>query len=216
MQGAGRLSVERNRPAVYLRVRRGADDERRRDERKRPLRVGAAFRVNLATLPSDHLGGIAMNFAEMYEKRLDVRVAAVNKANKVANELYPVLRQFFEPLVGQTIRKADQSLLKRLEDKLAKMPNAAGLWVFYYTSTYSLAWTVKVCEWSEGYTTYHEVTVYVGKMKNGVLEAMCEPINRRTDYNAEEIRQKRRLYEAAKKAADEAKSDLGIFEEYDR
>lgn len=151
----------------------------------------------------------------MRTDRLIPKVAAVNKANAYALELYKKLVPIFEPLVGSMIEKKDGSLLAKVEKLLPEFKFTPQLHVYKHRSDYSLAWCVKTCEVVAGCATYHEVTVYIGDMSNGVLTKITPPAERRTDYTVEEIVKKREAYEKAKKIADDAKGELFPFGEYD-
>lgn len=149
--------------------------------------------------------------------RLAAKVKAVNRANGIAHELFPVLTAIFAPLVGKQIIKATGGLLAKYEKLLPEFPNTGYLRVYRHQSEYSLAWTVNTSEHDSINTVlYHEVTFYVGELRGGVLERLSpHPFVGRTDYTEHEIQEKRARYEAAKKAADEARSDLYPFGEYD-
>ena len=149
------------------------------------------------------------------DERLALKVQAVNAANAYANGLAPCLAEIFAPLVGQKVTKADGTLLAKVAKLLPKLPNTVALSVHRYESDYSLAFKVKACAWTEGANCYHETMVYVVDLRNGVLTGMCKQYMHRTDYTADEVRAKRAAYEAAKKAADDARSDLHPFGEYD-
>ncbi len=156
---------------------------------------------------------------------LTAEVNAVNLANGYANELLPLWRDFFVPLVGQKIVKADGSLLAKLESKLPKFPAVKGragqhehasVMTYRHRSDYSLAWTVKTCWPIPPHTcTYYERTLYIGDMGGDTLKAMTnhgEPW--RTDYTVEAAVAAIEAYEAAKKAADEARSACWPFEKF--
>jgi hypothetical protein len=150
----------------------------------------------------------------MDESELAAEVSAVNLGNAYANELYPLLRDFFTPLVGTKIVKADGSLLAKL--KLPEFPvnkgrpgqhKDADITTYKYSSDHSLAWVVKVCWPITQYDcTCYDLKVYIGEVRDGVLKevsARCKSEGR-TDYTVEEILGKVKAYEAAKKVADDA------------
>ncbi len=149
-------------------------------------------------------------------EKLTARVAAVNKANAYANELYVKLADYFRPLVGQKILKADGSLLAKIEKDLPEMASGNELHVYRHRSEYSLAWTVKTCEFMPPHgCMYHETTVYVADLKGQTLGELSRPFEARSDYTVEGIEKLREAYETAKKAADNARSALFPFGEYD-
>ena len=152
-------------------------------------------------------------------KALEAKVGAVNRANDAANRWGPVLRESVRPFVGAQVVKKAGGLLDKVKKALPTLPNDAWLQVYRHVSDYSLAWTFKSCVMI-GEThgcLYHEVTVYVGKLSHGVLtELESSEFKGRTDYTVDEVLQKRAAYESAKKAADDARSNLHPFGEYDR
>lgn len=129
---------------------------------------------------------------------------------------YQRLIPMFSPLVGQKILKADGSLLKKWQDALPTFEYSNELHVYRHTSNYSLAWTVKTCEFMPpGSCMYHETTVYIGELKGQTLEKLSRPFEARDDYTVEEIENKRAEFEAAKKAMEAARSKLYPFGEND-
>lgn len=160
----------------------------------------------------------------IHKTALEAKVAAVNNANRYALELYPQLRAIFEPFIGQKIEKADGGLLMKIAKLLPEFPCKPGLHVYKMSSDYSLVWVVKTCESQaingkhDNYHVahYHETSVYVGNMRHGVLTDFCKAPELRTDYTAAEVEAAREAYRKAKQAADDARSALFNFGEYDR
>ncbi len=62
---------------------------------------------------------------------------------------------------------------------------------------------------------YSEASAYIGELTGDTLIKLVDAPKLRTDYNAEEITQKREIYRAAQNIADDAKSALAPFDEYD-
>ena len=149
--------------------------------------------------------------------RLSPKVKAVNVANAYGIELYDKLAAVFTPLVGCKIEKADGTLLAKVAKLMPSLPHGVGLSVYRYTSNYSLMYVVKTCE-SDGYNgcMYHETSVYIGEMRDGVLVKLCNKPELRTDYTVAEVEANRKAYEVAKEAASQAESKLHPFGEYDR
>ena len=154
-------------------------------------------------------------------ERLAARVRAVNRANEFGRGLFVALTNIFEPLVGQKILKADGTLLEKFKKLLPPLPCTDGLHVYRHSSNYSLAWTVKTCEQIKDThnCVYHEVVVYVGDLRGQLLEKLVthqfDEKTYRTDYTADEVKAKRAAYDEAKRLADEARSALYPFGEYD-
>jgi hypothetical protein len=146
---------------------------------------------------------------------LTAKVAAVNRANEYATRLYTALAEKFAPLVGQKILKADGTLLAKYAGLVPTLPCSPDLHVYRHSSNYSLAWTVKTCEFMPpNGCMYHEVTIYIGYLQGATLEKMIStPFTGRTDFSVEEIIGKRAAYESAKRVADELRNDLYPFGE---
>lgn len=162
----------------------------------------------------------------IHPTQLAAKVAARNNAHAYALRLYPVLSDFFRGYVGCKILKADGTLLKKIADAIPAQPepgvSGVQLHVYRSTSSYSLAWTVKACETFPArygdcqIASYYEVTVYIGDMRGDVLTKISDPPTwLRTDYTVEEVEKARLAYAEAKKKADDARSALGDFGEYD-
>jgi hypothetical protein len=150
---------------------------------------------------------------------LDTRVRGVNAAHEYAASIVGVLRERFRPLVGQKVLKNDGTLMAKYVNLLPEMPDSRfhRLHVYKHTSDYSLAWMVKTCEVDNGHAYYYEVGVYVGDLTNGVLTKITEhPFTGRMDHTAAEVLEKRVAFEAARRAFEDARSELHPFGEYDR
>ncbi len=159
----------------------------------------------------------------MVDERLTARVNAVNRANDYANKLWPQLAEVFRPLVGKKIYKADGTLLEKYVKLLPEFEQGNSLHVYRNAyGEYSLSWVVKTCEtvqvvegdYSHAY--YHETSLYVGSVRDGVLIEIGEQPKFRTDYSAADIEAKRAAYKAAKDLADFTMGQLHPFGEYER
>ena len=110
---------------------------------------------------------------------LAAQVAAINRANAVAAELFPVLTEIFRPLVGEAVVTKPGPLTARVTKLLPVFPNTTELSVYRHSSDYSLAWTVSAREsypTGEGYSSSvrHECTFYIGDLDHQVLTKLCE------------------------------------------
>lgn len=154
--------------------------------------------------------------------RLRARVEARNLAAAEANRIRPLLREFFASYVGKKVLKADGSLLKSIDDAL----NAAGIFPVYsnrlhvYRSTsshYSLTWVAKSCVVIEGAVAYEEAAVYIATLSGADLSHMnADHGDEKCNYTVEEIQALRKDYEVKKRIADDAKSALYPFGEFDQ
>jgi len=158
------------------------------------------------------------------EKQLIARIEARNRAGEVANELFPKFLAIFKPLAGQKVCKVDGPFTKKVAEQLPPS-NYPDKWpkptVMYYRnrSDYTVSFTVKTCASdNDGSCAYEEVTVYICDLSNGVVQTdgrWYDPPNCRTDYNVDEVKRLRAVYEAKKAEADKARSDLHPFGEFD-
>lgn len=152
-----------------------------------------------------------------FKQELPLMVQAVNMANKEANALYSVLAGWFKQFVGMPILKADGTLLKRVKDGMPVFPAYSQSLHFYQRiSDYSLAWMICGRIWDSDRSAQHEVTVYIGKLKGTMLDAIEDEQKRREDYKLEEIVALLDAAAVAKKAYDEAKGKLYPFESFHR
>jgi len=149
------------------------------------------------------------------EDKLVARVRGVNAANAYGVQLYPLLREVFEPLVGVQVCKKDGGLLGRVSKLLPVFPNKREMRVYHSKGDYSLEFGVQTCESCGSTCVYYEVSVYVGRLTDGVLMELCEPFTGRTDWTPDEVIVKREAYGGAMRAADLIKSTLFPFGEYD-
>ena len=159
----------------------------------------------------------------MHKTLLEARVAAKNRANKYANELYPLLRAVFEPYVGKSVHKVGGQLLAKVKAKIDELnlPNpwcGGGVSVQHCSYGWSISFTVKATEkWGDKCVT-EDAGVYVCHLDGqyGPIKSFYEPTDERTSYEVEEVLVRRAKYERLQKAADYAKSELAPFGEYDR
>lgn len=160
----------------------------------------------------------------VHETRLDAKIAAVNNAHDYASKLYETLTPFFSQYVGQKIYKGDGTLLKRISDAMPAFPETGlsrfQLHTYGDRSDYSLAWTIKTAESvkeRDDYNTaiYYETTVYIGDVRDGVLEKIKIKAPYRSDFTSEEVLSKIQDVKAAEKRLSEAQSAMWPFKEND-
>lgn len=147
---------------------------------------------------------------------LEAKVRGVNRANKMANEIYHKLVNVFGKFVGEKIEKNDGTLLKKVQIKVdsLNLPKSNNESVWQWRCRHGsgdLVYCIKTCERKFGRAYYHETRMYVGGMKNGVLVNIQPPPEFKTDYTVKEVQSLRAKYEAAKKIADEAENKLFPF-----
>jgi hypothetical protein len=152
-----------------------------------------------------------------HQDRLNAKVNAVNAAHTAALDLFPKLRAALLPFVGRQVVKADGYLMQKVQKALPELPAGNHLHCFASVKSHTLHWHVKADATTPGgHAFYHEVSLYVGTLDGGTLKEVWDaPPELRTDYTAQEVQEKRKAYEQAKKAANDAQSALHPFGEYD-
>jgi len=145
---------------------------------------------------------------------LPARVIARNRANANAMALYDLLSKVFAPFVGQKIEKVDGSLLAKVQASFPKIT----FFFYRYRSNYSVCYVAKECQsLSDGNScVYEETTVYIGDVRDGVLQSLYPRPSFRHDWTVEEVQKLRHEAEEAEKIASDAKSKLCEFGMYDR
>ncbi len=159
-----------------------------------------------------------MSTLTKHASALAAKVAAVNAANAYANELRPALVAALVPFIGSKVLKVTGELLEKVKAALPDFSHTVSFSIYRHRSNYSLAWTVKTCElYGEHSCIYHETTVYVCDLDNGVAKPLTGTVSTfRTDYTEREVFDLRAACSAAKQAARTAESALFPFGEYDR
>lgn len=145
---------------------------------------------------------------------LTLKVKAVNRANKYANELSRQLIDIFTPFVGQKVIKVG-GLISKYEKLLPEFPNDLPTRVYFRRSDYVLCWSIETCEQLDSFgCVYHEVTINIGEITHSVLTQIYSPCNHREDFSVAEVCEKRKIYDEAYEALQQAKNNLYPFDEY--
>ena len=155
-----------------------------------------------------------------YQKaELAAKIAARNRCNKAANELYPRLAEIFRPMVGKKVVKVDGDLVYgcRTND-LRSVLDVPGCHVYRYCSVYSLMWCVKCSENIVGQSgcVYQEASVYVASLSGQICEKIDEWTDLKTDYNLDDLVAKIDAAELAREEYDRVKGLTFPFSEYVR
>lgn len=155
-------------------------------------------------------------------EKLQARVNARNRANKIANELYPKLKALFEPWIGKKIQLKDGSLSLKLKEEANKIldsyyklsPNS--IQVYFVCSNYSIYYVVKTSEPLPNYSvTYAETSIYICSTRDQTLEKIYDPQDRRTDFTVEEITEARKQAEDKRKELQSIEAKYAAFGEHD-
>lgn len=157
--------------------------------------------------------------------KLRRRVAAVNRANDLANRLQAAYIEAARPLVGKKITKIDGSLTESAKKHLA-FADTLGESVTVQRETYQYWLTYKVTvRYDDGSaadrTGYKSLssesaTFNVGKVEDHILTALADLASRKTNYDPETIARLREQLDAAQKVVRDLESQLSPFGEYDR
>ncbi len=142
---------------------------------------------------------------------LEAKVKAVNEANRVAQEIYAILKPVVAKFVGCKILTASGEFTKEFAKALPNLdfPDIQ----IYSQRKYNLSWSIKTCVSYSGTCVYHEVGAYFGSINNQILmDVDCVPPDGRTNWTVEEIRQKREELKIAEEILDKIKSGLRPFE----
>lgn len=146
---------------------------------------------------------------------LIARVNGVNLANHCANVYGPEIVKVFQKYLGEKIEKVDGKLLSKIQKEVDDLPKSEAT-IYRYGSDYNLIYCFKTCTTVNGHAYYHETSVYIGEIRNGVLTKINNLPHFKTDYRAEDVHAAREKYQKAKQVADAALNDLYPFGEYDR
>lgn len=154
----------------------------------------------------------------MNNNTLAAKIKAVNRVNKVAIEVFPVISKAFKNYVGKQIVKVDGQFLKKVAACLPVYHHNGPFQVIRHYMGNALTYTVKVSEHIDGSCgcLYEQHTLYIGTIEGGVLVSLFDqPKDCRTDYTIEDILSLRHILDEAKKAVNAARNDLHPFGEYD-
>ena len=166
-------------------------------------------------LTTEAISKITDNLRKENETSLDAKVQAQNTAAFIANELYPVFRAIFEPMVGKKVLKADGTLLAKVEEQLPKIQNISGVHVYRQNSVFcTLCWVVKVSCAVKGspFWEHKEVYITTGLIDGVVLGKLFDEIDKkRDDYDVNEIRRLQEVYRVKMEEARQAEQALNPF-----
>jgi len=160
------------------------------------------------------------------KRKLEMRIRGRNLANRIGNEIYPMLREVIEPLVGENIRKQTGGLFKKYETPIkeveARFPSHPKLQMIHMNGLeYNISWHVKCCETfcedgkDYGVAIYSEATVYVANIRDGIVTELCPAPEFKDDYDVDTVIAARQAFKEAEEAYNEARSALHPFGERD-
>lgn len=168
--------------------------------------------------------------SEKHTSKLAAKVAAHNLTNAKINLLFPLYQAALTPFVGQKVVLKGGGLVSKLAkafDAIREDNKDAA--THFWTNVYNYSINIGIrgnayyefpCKHSyDGKASGHmsaENGFTLGDLKDGVLIKLSDFEPRKTNYSAQEVFEKRQAYAAAKQIADDAKSALFPFEEYDR
>jgi len=124
------------------------------------------------------------------EDRLRAKIEAVNKANKLAHQLYETLVPIFTPFVGLKVITVDGDLLTKVQ-KLLVSPVLRRAFPGENTnrikSAYAIKWVVSVSVNLGNASVSHSESVAIGELDGQTLSRISPPFEGRTDWTPEEV-----------------------------
>ncbi len=152
---------------------------------------------------------------------LAAKVAAVNRANQVLKDLYPVFVAAFAPFIGSKVVKTNGNLMAKVSEAMPEIIGKPGLQVWIRTGNTGAYLQVKTWEGYEGIAHYHEVGAYLCGLDISDWQTATPVIQDhvakvRTNWTAGEVSDLQEALRAAKQAARDAETALGPFGEFDR
>ena len=157
-----------------------------------------------------------MNNKTSHSSILAARVAAVNRANSIVNEIAPLYRGAITPFLGQKVIKADGTYLEKVKKAFPVVSPSADAQIY---STHLGCFVVKTSEnYSDHSCVYSEPYFYAFTVnREGVAEALqwkFEPF--RTDYTVTGVTISRTHAEELEEMARKAKAECDPFGMFDR
>jgi hypothetical protein len=172
----------------------------------------------------------------MHNSALEAKVAAFNLAGQYAAKFQTELRVIFAPFVGKKVLTQSglvaklKPLVEAIESRVIGIkdsvvtPRIPNIRFWREPSNYSLTFCVDVWQaWenNEGRFgkrnggTYAKLSIYIGNFDGYDLKELIPAQTWRTDYTAQEIRDKREKLSETQDAYRAARSALGEFGEHD-
>lgn len=147
---------------------------------------------------------------------LAARVAAVNRANSIVNEIAPLYRGAITPFLGQKVIKANGEYLEKVKKAFPVLPPSADAQIY---SPHLGCFVVKVSEnYSDHSCVYAEPYFYAFYVnQQGIAEAArSEFVPLRTDYTVTGVTIARTHAEELEEMARKAKAECEPFGMFDR
>ena len=142
--------------------------------------------------------------------RLIAKIAAYNKLHREFNRLYPLFQEALKPFVRRKVILVHREITSQVKAILPEV--TAGFSIYQNLSDYTLYFTLQCAEDVQcGGCVYAEATMSLGTLTDGILLNLCEIKQRRSDYHAEEIFNKRIELEKASERVREIESELSPF-----
>lgn len=152
---------------------------------------------------------------------IHAKVKGVNLVNETIKEIWGDLVERFRPFLGKQLDTVKGDFRKTVQSSLEGFVWARPqVDIYRYPSTHSLIFDVKSCVYASGICEYTTVSIYLGEIRNGVLQTLNEtPYHTfseqelRSDFTVDEVRQ---LIQNCKDRRDDlakAQADLRPFAE---
>jgi hypothetical protein len=144
-------------------------------------------------------------------------VSAQNLANEQAEKLQTAFVSLFASLHGKKVQKKTGGLLASVCDQIneltAKIEKVDGVRFWIDAGNYSVWVRVKACYNHEGQGYYKEDSVYLGSLRDGILDFVPgEPNDFSRRYTVEEVERARETLRQAAETYREAESALRCFD----
>lgn len=118
--------------------------------------------------------------------KLAAKIRAVNTANEQGKLLYEQIVEKITPFIGTKVFRADNTLIKKIAQEI-ETPQEKDILIYQNSSRYTLSYVVKSSCRDGGEYESHEVMVYIGNIRDGILTDLLEPFNERSDFSTQEI-----------------------------
>lgn len=148
--------------------------------------------------------------SNIYDERIDAKVAAVNAANKFVNDNFNRYSDALRPFVGKKILKVDETLIRAVS-AVVNLPTPENIRVVRSKNKYSLVLCVsvsvpcKVCH--EHYNSY----MYLGGINDGILEGLHSHDDFKCDYTTEYVKELKKEVDELEKQLEDKKDLIRIF-----
>lgn len=157
---------------------------------------------------------------KIHPSRLEAKVAAVNGANKLANEFVPIILEACKAFVGQKVLKADNSLTAKFKAAMPELPSYLDepkneRNIYFETSNYGIYAVIAFNANHEKGSYRHSFQVICAGITNAVLSQVYSLSPLRADFTPQEVTTLRKNFEEARAAFGKAEAEVSPFKMWD-